>query len=327
MPAVTRPLLLLAACAALAASMRGQASPLPSPLPVAMESSVVPPARWSARFTLPGVVSADSLTAYVGFENTGGRARVVVEWVFSQGTAEQGRSLQSLGTAYRPTAVCRQAGTTDVLFVAGWIDASGQAVVEKWTLEGWELGAGPVATDEPTVEPTVRPLRSTFSQPTVRRQRVYTSPGPEALPPIASLAANHLTDELWILTRADRRSIHTLRADDAEPDANTPTLVVDETRQRSLAQAVSLTTALSKSRGLILIVQPKQTWTSLAKHPYYLNQQLPEFFDAPPEEPTVVLFIDSDLDGRTDRTEERTYAEFRREHPPGSWDDTFTLED
>ncbi len=200
---------------------------------------------------------------------------------------------QIVATTYQPTAVARHNGKTDVLYVAGWVAATGEVVIEKWT---FELLAYPIQSE-------------TFPAPTVVRMEIMRS---SSIQPISGLVRNPNSNQLWMLEwemSAPKRllsldlndvilsssSLSTLY------DGNNPS---DRSAYPLMKGLRHLHAGTHPTAGWIVYAEKRPTWRSLSKYssPY-----------------TMLVGFDGDQDGVLDSLAPMTYRALYTAYPYAEW--------
>jgi len=141
------------------------------------------------RESLGGLESQIRLT----FKNDQPPYSLDFRWAASSDVGEQQLMAPTVETSepvsFLPTAVCREATTGDVIFVAGWDRQSRTCVIEKWTLgPGIFLASPNPATGEPEMA---------YSPPTIDRAVVYESRS--GIAAVESMAFHPISQTLMIL--------------------------------------------------------------------------------------------------------------------------------
>ncbi|MCB9897033.1 MAG: hypothetical protein H6825_03400 [Planctomycetes bacterium] len=88
---------------------------------------------WCASFEVDMGTSPNRVRVQGRYDSTGQGSSISIDWGIRHGTAKPKWITQEIPVSFRPMAMTPRAGTTDVMYVAGWAERGGELVIEKWT--------------------------------------------------------------------------------------------------------------------------------------------------------------------------------------------------
>lgn len=187
---------------------------------------------------------------------------IILKWYFSTTTTARTSRLDSESTSYSPTAVCRRAGKSNVIYVAGWRERQAEVVVEEWTITNTHA-LGPKITETWTPEDAIG-VAATLAGPTIQRRTILTCP---SITPAFDIACNPYGDYLLILARgvASDRVIYKLDIGQQEGDcsnllfltAGTPPAVLDSSTVPGMTGLKSLFAHKHPTLGFVIRAELK----------------------------------------------------------------------
>ncbi len=270
---------------------------LPCAFPAALASIVPLPEEFHSNF---GHTIADRLYLTDGsggndvwvdvkFRNRSSK-EINFKWYFKANGATANGDSSFETVSYQPTAVCKKAGFSDTLYVAGWSERTGSCLIEEWVFQTpFSIASVP--------NPNGGPPSSELTLPVIAKTVVYSS---TTLGPIYDLATNPFANTLWILAGDSPRSIWAF-----DFSTTSLSLLYSSSVMQQLADHHSLWVGMNTMHGFVIYSQPRRKWEPLSAfvEPY-----------------TVSIFRDSDLDGQVEFTESLLYGGFFSSYASKGWD-------
>lgn len=256
--------------------------------------------------TLPIPNPTHEATGLVTFHNSdAGDRGVGVEWLLRVDGELLDDQVDFFSTSYKPTAVCGQAGKSNTLFVAGWIERSSTVVIEKWTFEDYAFAVA--------ISPTGGVPIPSLTDMEVERRVVWECVEQQ---PLSSIACSPYSNQLWLLDEPVHatRSVRILPMGPAtECSSAVPAVVtgtpIDVSAYPQLAGFNSLRAQKHPAIGFVILAEARRPWES--------------GFDY--QEPYQMLqLVDQDLDGVFDIVLTPTYTAFYTQYPLSGWEWDYT---
>lgn len=200
---------------------------------------------------------------------------------------------QSVPTGFQPTAATRSNGKCDEIYVAGWISATSEVVIEKWK---FKTKAYPITA-------------VTFPPPSVVRTEILRC---NSLQPISGITRNPNNDQLWMLEwelNAPKKLL-SLDLGLAIPNCSSLGILYDGANPVHLAayplmpELRSIYSGTHPSAGWILFLDKVPRWRSMRT-------------STPPHE--LLVGIDSDENGSLESLSPMTYAALFATYPFAEW--------
>lgn len=239
---------------------------------------------YAERFALPSPDPTDDIVALVRFKGTGGNWFVELDVRPMRGEHYQTDTQVVETTAFRPTAVCRRAGLTDILYVAGWDGPNGLPVVEEWT-----VGPLTISLDG---EPSANGKQATLcSEPVITRRRLEIPPG--ITRHIRALACNPFASQLLVLEYGEPVRLHAW-----DLDTGTLETTLDAAEFPALEGRRYLTTGMTTRYGFYVGVRTSAKW-------HGVKDSSQEF----------IVLSDGDFDGRLESVQVISFEDWDRKHP------------
>ena len=150
-------------------------SPAQHALPMDMVADFEGGRMFAEQLFLPMASPDDSVRACVRYENEQAPYKLIIEWSFAKNGAALRTTTQEYELSFRPTAVARVAGESNTFYVVGWIERTGQVIVQSIVFGQYALGS--------TITPSGQ-LVSTFGQPVITGEIVWIADASLGIHPV-----------------------------------------------------------------------------------------------------------------------------------------------
>ncbi len=221
---------------------------------------------------------------------------VELDWWFKADGAFSDSELDVHTVSFQPTAVCRKAGRDPSFFVAGYFPATGDVVIEEWTVQGLALGS--VGAPDGN-------FYSSLAK-TVRKRVVLSDDG---LDPIRAMVYSTSKDRLLVLEEAAPNQLWAV-----DPVNGEQVLLFDAVTQPELAdmqsaKAVKVLPTGPDGGGCVVVFYPWRAWERGWTAP-----------DGVPDTETFFLMRDEECGGAEEEVGPVTYADYKSRQYPDTWD-------
>jgi hypothetical protein len=186
--------------------------------------------------------------------------------------------------SFQPTALCLRSGLGKVFYVAGYVERTGQVVVEEWTAN-YYMGAGqPNSGGEPV----------TLLAPNVTREVLLSS---DLVTPIRSMAYFFPSQRLWLFEDAAPHTVWSVDPETGNRQWLFDQTVIPEIALGLSAQTFMVTSDAPDGGGFIVVLFPWRDWDV-------------KWMAGIPSNEHYYVFRDSNLDGTVDSALSMTVADY-----------------
>jgi hypothetical protein len=189
--------------------------------------------------------------------------------------------------SFQPTAICRKAGRSPTIFVAGYIQRTGHVIVEQWDCEDILIGS-----DTPMGGGAAE---TSFSK-SIRKTVVLLT---DDVKPLKAMIYQRYENKLWLFEEEAPNVVWRV-----DPEVGTPEWLTDASVVPALSTAKSAQTTLVKPTapdggGFLVMLYSWRSW-----QPPWGTGQLTD-------DHQLFIMRDSNLDGVTDETATITFEQLK----------------
>lgn len=267
--------LLLIAFLLLPATAGGQSTP--DPLPHDLEVDFTSATYAEILHPSADLADVQRLWATVRFGTVAQELRF--QWLARADGAEPQVVDEVYAVSYQPTAVCARAGRGPDLFIAGYVDRTGDVIVEKWTVDDIALGSAIPQGSGSAV--------STLAK-TMRRSVVTIT---DEIGPLRTIAFHAPLGCLFALEAGSPYRLWKIR-----PDTGAAVVAFDHDSMPKLALTKEIVSMMvddtaPDSGGFLFLFNPWASWDVSALHLGGIE-----------DDELIHMWRDSNLDGLTDES-------------------------